>query len=458
MELDKRYDVVVIGNGSGLEIANVALYHQYRVCLIDQKPIGGTCQNVGCIPSKMLIFPADQIVSILESKKLGITATVSDIDFQSIMNRMRKSRKESQQYQKNGINNISNLDYVQGNAYFIDNNTIEINNMKIKGEKIFIGTGARPLIPPIKGLDEVDYLTNESLLDLTECPHSLIIIGGGYIAVEYAHFFSAMGSKVTILERLPQLVSHEEPEISELLKEKFQERMNVFTGVEVVEVKKTENSFEVIGKNKKGSEKRFAAEKILVAVGRKSNADLLHIENTDVELDENGFIKVDEFLQTSQNNVWAFGDAIGKYMFKHVANEEASIAAHNGLHDEKIKMRYHAVPHAIFSYPQIASVGLTQEQAEKDGHDLLIGTAPYGSVAKGQAMMESTGFAKAIVKKDDFRIIGFHIIGPYAPIIIQEIITSMSMNGEVGHIGVAMHIHPALPELIQKTLENLEEV
>ncbi len=458
MESDKRYDVVVIGNGSGSEIANVALNHQYRVCLIDQKPIGGTCQNVGCIPSKMLIFPADQIVSISESKKLGITAAVSNIDFQSIMNRMRNARKESQEYQKKGINNVSNLDYVQGDAYFIDKNTIKINDMKIQGEKIFIGTGARPLIPPIKGLDKVDYLTNESVLELTECPDSLIIIGGGYIAVEYAHFFSAMGSTVTILERLPRLVSHEEPEISKLLKEKLQERMNVFTGVEVVEVKKTENYFEVIGKNEAGSEKRFTAEKIVVAVGRTSNADLLHIENTDVELDENGFIKVDEFLQTSQNNVWAFGDAIGKHMFKHVANEEASIAAHNGLHDEKIKMRYHAVPRAIFSYPQIASVGLTQKQAEKEGLELLVGTASYDSVAKGQAMMESSGFAKAIVKKDDFKIIGFHIIGPYAPMIIQEIITIMSVKGEVGHIGMAMHIHPALPELIQKALANLEEV
>ena len=406
----------------------------------------------------MLIFPADRIVSILESKKLGVNANVSEIDFQSIMNRMRKERRESQKYQKNGINQVPNLDYYQGDCHFIDTDTIQVNNINIQGEKIFIGTGARPLIPHINGLDKVNYLTNESLLELTECPDSLVIIGGGYIAVEYAHFFSAMGSTVTILERLPHLVSYEEPEISEQLKKKLQKRMNVFTGIEVVEVIRKQDSFEVIGMNDEGSEKRVIAEKILVAAGRKSNADLLHIENTDVELDENGFIKVDEFLQTSQSNIWAFGDAIGKHMFKHVANEEASIAAHNGLHDEKIKMKYHAVPHAVFSFPQIASVGLTQKQAEKEGYNLLVGTAQYDSVAKGQAMMESTGFAKAIVKKEDYQILGFHIIGPYAPMIIQEVITIMSVKGEIGHIGMAMHIHPALPELIQRALANIEEV
>ena len=406
----------------------------------------------------MLIFPADRIVSILESKKLGVNANVSEIDFQSIMNRMRKERRESQKYQKNGINQVPNLDYYQGDCHFIDTDTIQVNNINIQGEKIFIGTGARPLIPHINGLDKVNYLTNESLLELTECPDSLVIIGGGYIAVEYAHFFSAMGSTVTILERLPRLVSYEEPEISEQLKKKLQKRMNVFTGIEVVEVIRKQDSFEVIGMNNEGSEKRIIAEKILVAAGRKSNADLLHIEHTDVELDENGFIKVDEFLQTSQSNIWAFGDAIGKHMFKHVANEEASIAVHNGLHDEKIKMKYHAVPHAVFSSPQIASVGLTQKQAEKDGYNLLVGTAHYDSVAKGQAMMESTGFAKAIVKKEDYQILGFHIIGPYAPMIIQEVITIMSVKGEIGHIGMAMHIHPALPELIQRALANIEEV
>ncbi|MBS3777694.1 MAG: dihydrolipoyl dehydrogenase [Candidatus Thermoplasmatota archaeon] len=406
----------------------------------------------------MLIFPADRIVSILESKKLGVNADIAEIDFQSIMNRMRKEREKSQEYQKNGINQVSNLDYYQGDCYFIDKNTIQVRDIRIKGKKIFIGTGARPLIPPINGLDKVNYLTNESLLELTTCPDSLIIIGGGYIAVEYAHFFAAMGSTVTILEKLPQLVSYEEPEISHQLKEELQKRMKVFTGIKVIKVIRRKDSLEVIGKSDDGSEERFTAEKILVATGRKSNADLLHIENTDVELDEQGFIKVDDFLQTSQSNIWAFGDAIGKHMFKHVANEEASIAAHNGLHDEKIKMQYHAVPHAVFSYPQIASVGLTQKQAEKKGYNLLVGTAQYDSVAKGQAMMESTGFAKAIIKKEDYRILGFHIIGPYAPMIIQEVITIMSVKGEVGHIGMAMHIHPALPELIQRVLANIEEV
>lgn len=454
----KDYDVVVIGDGSGSSIVENALVHGAKVALIDEPPIGGTCQNVGCIPSKMLIYPADVIAKIQDAKKLGVYAQVEKVDFKSIMNRMRQERKESQKFQKEGIGKVSNLDYFRGECYFIDEYTLQINDEKIKGNKIFIVSGARPLIPPIKGLDDVDYLTNETLLELDELPKSLVIIGGGYIAVEYAHFFSAMGTKVTIVERSDRLVSHEEPEISDLLKKELMKRMSVFTNIEIVEVLQDEDLFKVKGNHVKENKPQwFSAEKILVAAGRKSNADRLKVEKTGVKLDKKGYIKVNEFLETSQDNIWSFGDAIGKHMFKHVANEEAFVAFNNAFHDEKVKMKYRAVPHAIFSHPQIASVGLTEMEARKNGYDLLIGTANYDQVAKGLSMMESNGFAKAIVDKNDLTILGFHIIGPYAPIVIQEVITIMELKGQVGHIGQAMHIHPALPELIQRTLANLEE-
>jgi dihydrolipoamide dehydrogenase len=362
-------------------------------------------------------------------------------------------------HQKKGINQIPNFDYFDVEAYFVDDYTLQINDEKIKGEKIFIGSGARPLIPSLKGIDKVDYLTNETLLELDDKPESMIIIGGGYVAAEYGHFFSAMGVKVTILQRGKMLVPNEEPEISDLLKKELRKRMDVFTNTEAIEVKKNNNFIDVIGKVvETGKEEVFTAEKILVAVGRKSNADLLKVEKTGVETDNRDFIKVNDYLQTSKKNIWAFGDATGKEMFKHVANDEAYIAWNNAFHDEKVKMDYHAVPHAVFSYPQIASVGLTQSEAKEKGFDLLVGKARYDDVAKGEAMMETEGFAKAIVDKKTMKILGFHIIGPYAPMLIQEVITIMAIGGQAGHIGYGMHIHPALSELIPRTLGNLREI
>ena len=178
------------------------------------------------------------------------------------------------------------------------------------------------------------------------------------------------------------------------------------------------------------------------------------MKNTGVETDEQGFIKVNDYLETSKEHIWAFGDAIGKHMFRHVANREALVALHNGLYSEKIKMDYHAIPHAVFSHPQIASVGLTEEQARKE-HEILVGKAHYSEVAMGEAMMEIESFAKAIVDKQSRKILGFHIIGPYAPILIQEVSTTMANDRDMMFIAKGMHIHPALPELILVTLQNL---
>ena len=209
----KKYDVIVIGGGSGTTIAQQSLMHGAKVALINKPPIGGTCSNFGCIPSKVLIYPADKIIEAKNAKKLGVDIEIKNADFKSIMKRMRMQRKERQNHQKEGINDIPDFDYYEGKTSFVDNYILKINDEKIKGKKIFIASGARALIPPIEGIDEVDYLTNVSLLELREKPDSLIIIGGGYIAAEFAHFYSAMGTKVTILQRSNRLVPSEEPEI-----------------------------------------------------------------------------------------------------------------------------------------------------------------------------------------------------------------------------------------------------
>jgi mycothione reductase len=452
-----KYDVIVIGSGSGMVVVEEALSHGLKVALVDRGPTGGTCLNTGCIPSKMLIYAADRIVEAQDAKKLGVVADIKNVDFKFIMERMRKNISGYRDRMTKGLSEVKNLDFYQGEAHFVQDYTIEVNSKTISGKKICIASGSRTSIPPIKGLEDVDYLTNETVLHLKERPKSIIIIGGGYIAVEYSHFFAAIGTKVTILEMANRLILSEEPAISELIKKKLSQRMEIHTNALVEEVKTKNGNCVVVAKDaNSGEQQQFMSQKVLVAVGRRSNADLLKVENTGVETDNRGYIKVDEYMETSKKNIYAVGDANGQQMFTHVANREAGAAANNILHNSREKMNYSAAPHAVYSHPQIASVGLTEDSAKKD-HTILVGIAKYSEIAKGEAMMEEDSFAKAIVDKETEKILGFHIIGPNAPELIQEVVDTMESGGTISNIVSVMHIHPALSELIQQTLANLEE-
>jgi dihydrolipoamide dehydrogenase len=452
----KEYDAIVVGSGSGAMIVEQALVHNLSVALVDKGPLGGTCLNVGCIPSKMVIFSADRIMEIRDARRLDIQAEIQSIDFKGIMERMRRSIAESRSHMKEGIKHNPGLDFYEGVGSFTDDYTLEIGGERVKGKKIFLVSGARPLIPSVKGIDEIDYLTNESVLDLKERPESLIIVGGGYVAAEYAHFFSAVGTKVTVIQRAERLVKEEEPEISELLKKKMEEQMEVHTSTEAVEVIGEERGYKVIAEHRSsGERKEFRAEKILIAAGRKSNADLLKVKNTGVETDDRDYIKVNAYLETSKKNIWALGDAIGIKMYKHSANHQANLVWHNSMHGEKNKVDFTTVPHAVFSYPQIASVGLGEAEA-RENRDVLVGKAKYSDVAKGEAMRDEESFAKIIVEKETWKILGFHIIGPYAPILIQEVIDAIASVGTVMPLVSSMHIHPALPEVVKTAVYNLQ--
>ncbi len=453
----KNYDVIVVGSGSGMIIASEAVDHGYSVALVDKGPLGGTCLNLGCIPSKILIFPADRIAEVQQSDKLGLSAEVKDIDFKSIMKRMRQSVTKSGEHIRESILKTKGLDFYEAEGYFTADYTLNVAGQQIKGEKIFLASGSRPVVPPIKGIKEVAYLTSETVLELDEAPESLVIIGGSYIGVEYGHFFAAMGTKVTIIEMAERLISGEEPEICDLLEKKLKQRMTIHTGMLAEEVKKSGSGAVVIAKDKEtGNRKEFSAKAIMLAVGRRSNADLLKVENSGIEVNKDGFIKVSDLFETTKKNIFAVGDANGTQMFTHVANREASLAAHNAFHNDSLKMDYGAAPHAIYSHPQIASVGLTEAQA-RQSHDILVGKAKYFDTAKGEAMAEEDGFAKAIIDKKTDNILGFHIIGPYAPILIQEVVNAMASGGHVTEINQGIHIHPALSELIPITLNGAYE-
>jgi mycothione reductase len=457
----KEYDVVIIGSGAGANLIQDALQHNKTVAFVDKGPLGGTCLNVGCIPTKIIVYPADRIMEIRESKKLGITTEIKDIDFGAIMERMRSYVKKSNNHIKESLEKTEDFDFYFGEARFTGDYTLEVNGQAIKGKTIFIVIGARPLIPRVKGIEGIEYLTNESALQLTERPESMVIIGGGYIACEFAHFFEAMGTKVTIIQRNKRLVSEEEPEVSELLKTALSRRMTVLTATEATEVRQTGKIATITAKElDSGKERELTAQHVLVAAGRKSNADILMVKNSGVKTNEKGYIVVDDYLETTKKDIWAFGDVIGKKMFRHSANQEAEIIWHNAVHNKKSKLNYLTVPHAVFTYPEIASVGVTEEQAVKlmGKRELLVGKALYTDVARGEAMMETEGFAKTVVHRKSGKILGYHIIGPQASILIQEVVNAMAVDGNLWSVAKGMHIHPALSELVLKAFGKLREV
>ena len=453
----EKFDVLVIGSGSGMIVASTAVEQGFKTAVVESGTMGGTCLNRGCIPSKMLIYPADVVTILKEAEKIGVNATVNSIDFKNILERMHTLVNGDSSTQARAVEATPDLTWFKDSGEFTSDYTMQVGEHTITAERIFIASGARPGIPKINGIEDVDYLTSDTVLELETLPKSIIITGGGYIGVEYGHFFSAIGTKTTIIQRPPRILPDEEPEISDLLKSEMERRMEIHTSLEATEVKQEGDIITLIGRNREdGSLKEFSAEMLMVAAGRVPNSDLLKPERTGVKLDERGYIRVNEYLETSKKNIWAFGDAIGKEMFKHVANYEAGIVWHNSVHDHKAAMDYSAAPHAVFTHPQVASVGLKEAEAKQQGRKILVGTAFYKDTAMGGAMGEPAGFVKVIVEKETGKILGGHIIGAEASILIQEIVNAMNTEDKsYTPIIRAMHIHPAMPEVVQQAFGNL---
>jgi len=455
----EKFDVLVIGSGSGMNVASNAVGIGLKTAVVESGPMGGTCVNRGCIPSKMLIYPADVVALVQEANNVNVNATVNSISFERMMNRMHEYVTEDSQHQAAAVEATPNMVWFKGVGEFISDYTMKVADHVIRADKIFIVSGARPDVPSVKGIYNVNYLTSDTVLELKKQPKSMVIIGGGYIAAEYGHFFSSIGTKVTVVQRNPKFLPDEEPEISDLIREEMGKRMSVFTNYEAVEVKEKNGIKTVTAKNRAdGTLKEFSAEALLIAAGRIPNSDLLKPEKTGVELDERGYVKVNEYLETGKKNIWAFGDAIGKQMFKHVANYEAEVAWHNAIHDHKVEMDYSAAPHAVFTHPQVASVGLKETEAKQKGYKILVGKAFYKDTAMGAAMGEPKGFVKVIVERETGKILGGHLIGPSASALIQEIVNAMA-SGDKTFLPIirAMHIHPAMSEVVQKAFGTLRE-
>ncbi|MDG6908505.1 MAG: dihydrolipoyl dehydrogenase [Nitrososphaerota archaeon] len=433
-----------------------------KIAVIDKDEPGGICLTRGCIPSKILLYPAEVIRLIEEGRELGVLSEIMKVDFSSIMDRMRKLIGKDIESIRRGLSSSQNIDYFHSVAEFVSPYTLKVGNESISSKMIFLCLGSKIVIPPIKGLEGVGYLTSDTILSLKTLPKSIVIVGGGYIAAEYGHFLSAMGSKVTIVGRNPRFLHDEEVEVSNLASEELSKHMLILTNHEVKEVQRTQDGLKrVISVNREnGLTADIEAEEIMIASGRGPVTDILHPERGGIRTTREGWIEVNEFLETSQPNVWAFGDANGKYLFKHVANYESEVVYYNAILKRKVEVDYHAIPHAVFTYPEIASVGLKEEDAVRQyGENVLIGFYKYEDTAKGEAMNSKKYFVKVIIEGTKMKILGAHIIGPHASILIQEMINAMYTDSQsVDSIDRAMHIHPSLSEVVQRAFGSLMPV
>lgn len=460
----KKYDLIVVGSGSAMNIVDPMIRENpnLRVAVIDKDEPGGICLTRGCIPSKILLYPAELVRLTEKAREFGVKTEISSIDFPQVMARMRRLIEADIDSIRKGLSSSENIDYYQATAEFLAPYTMKVGGETISASMIFLCTGSRTIVPPIDGLIESGYLTSDDILRLKILPRSVAVIGGGYIAAELGHFLSAMGSEVTILGRNPQFIPEEEPEVSDVLREELGVHMKILTNTEVRRVEKSGELRRVRATDRRsGQGTDVLAELVLVAAGRGPTSDILHPERGGVVVDEKGWIRVDEYLQTTSPNVWAMGDADGRFLFKHVANYESEVVYYNAILKQKVKADYHAVPHAVFTYPEAAGVGLREAEAvQKYGESgLVIGFYRYEDTAKGEAMAAKHYFVKVIMEKETEKILGAHVAGPYASMLIQELVNAM-YTGDQGpnDIRRAMYIHPSLSEVVQRALYSVHSV
>ncbi len=472
----QNFDLIVIGAGSGLSVASNASSNGMKVAVVEKGPMGGTCLNRGCIPSKIIIHSADVVEIIKRSADFGISSKISSIDFAKIIKRASNIVDTEAKHIEEGVLEDKNITLFKTEAKFIADRTLKVGSETIKGEKIIIAAGTRPFTPPIEGLSDIDYMTSDEALRLKTQPKVLTILGGGYIAAELAHFFGGLGTKINIIQQNDTLIPNEDEEIAIKFTELFSKKYNVLTGFNAVKASKKDGKFVVVAEDvsqkstieKNKVKKEIISDQLLVATGRIPNTDLLDVKKTNVEIDQKGYIKANEYLETSAKNIWALGDIIGKFLFKHSANLEAEYACQNVLLNKRIKVNYDAMPHAIFSSPQIAGVGLREQDLKAtkvkvavagqkpDKIDYVIGKYQFINCGMGVALQDKDGFIKIFADRKTHKILGCHIIGSEASDLIQEVIVLMRAGLSVDAIQDAVHIHPALSEVVQRAVRNIE--
>jgi dihydrolipoamide dehydrogenase len=454
-----EYDLVVVGSGSGLDVASAATGQGWDVAIIEKGPLGGTCLNRGCIPSKMLLYHAEVAETVQRAGEFHVDASYDGADFGAIVREVTEAVDGDARSIRRGLRSSPNHTLYEGEGRFVDERTFEVGGYdeRIRGEQVLLAAGTRPWLPDVEGLEDegVDAMTSTDALRLDERPESLVIVGGGYIAAELGTFFATFGTDVTVIGRRPHLLPETDAEVGTAFTDLFREAHGtVHAGYEATAVEPVAEGVRVEAQNVREVEGpadvTVTGERLLVAAGRVPNTDILNVTAGGVETDADGFVETDEYLRTTADGVWALGDIVGEYLLKHSANHEAQAVARNLLGDGLERVDYTAMPYAVFASPEVAGVGETTDDLEAEGVEYATRTYNYRDTARGAAM-HAEGFVKVIVDPTDGRIRGCHIVGPQASSLIHEVVVAMKRgDGTVQDIRQSVHVHPALNEVVQR--------
>jgi mycothione reductase len=458
----RHFDLAIIGTGSGNSILGPE-FADWRVAEVEKGVFGGTCLNVGCIPTKMFVHTADLALHATDGARFGVDSELHDVRWTDvrdrIFGRIDPIASGGREYRTSHPDN-RNVTVFEGLARFTGPKTLDIDaagrTETIKADRIVLAAGSRPIIPDVPGLAESGYHTSDDMMRLDALPRRLVILGSGFIAAEFAHIFGSYGTEVTVVARSGALLRGEDTAISTRFTELARRRWDVRLDRKTVRVERIGDTVRLHLEGPQGAE-TVDADALLVAVGRRPNTDLLDVAATGVAVGPTGYVEVDDYQRTNVAGVYALGDISSAYQLKHVANHEARIVRYNLAHPHVLKAADHRfVPHAVFSSPQIASVGLTEAQAEARGLRFVTSEQEYAGIAYGWAMEDTSGFAKLIADPATGQLLGAHIIGPQAPAVIQPLIQAMSFGLDARSMATGQYwIHPAMPELVENALLNL---
>jgi len=444
-----EFDVLVIGGGTGNKVAAHAADRGNDTALVEPGPLGGTCLNRGCNPTKMLIQYANAATAVREAGEFGVDADLTGVDYAGAVESVNSQLGDIAEGMKETRAANPNLTIVEEYVEFVDDRTVvDDDGTEYSADTVVVAAGSRPIVPPVEGIDEVDFLTSDEAIRLPELPEELVVLGGGYIAVELGYFFEAMGSAVTIVEMMDTLVPNEDPAVGAEMTEIAAGRHDVHTGYRATAVEQVDGRVAVTAENEAGDEIEVAGDELLVAAGRRPNTDTLAVEAGGIETDDNGFVVTDAQLRTSADGVWAMGDIADNSMFKHTADYEAEIAKDNAVDGGATEGNFAAVPHAIFTEPQVAGVGATEDALEDAGRDYAVGRVDFDGSPIGRSQAVDEGFVKALVDPDSREILGCHIVCPEAASMIHEVSTAMRAGLDADDVADAIHAHPSLPKVV----------
>ena len=451
----RHYDLAILGTGSGNSIITEDM-DDWKIAIVEPWTFGGTCLNRGCIPSKMFVHAADVALTAREGHRYDVQSHVVDVHWPALRDRVFGRIDPIADGGKAYREGLPNVDVYDQPAVFTGDHQIKAGDHEFTADRIVIAVGSHPTILPIPGIEGLEIDTSDTIMRLEDKPESLIVLGGGTVAVEMAHIFDAIGTKVTIVQRSDRLLSKEDLDVGYRITEIFKDRgLDVHVGVKPTAIRQTESGYEI----DLDSGETVRGERVLAVTGRTPNSAAMHCDLTGVETDARGRVKVNARMETSAPNIWALGDCVDRDLdLKHVANAHARTIAHNLVHPEDPKEVWLPnQPASTFSQPEVSSVGLTEAQAKDAGLDVIVHTQAYGHAAYGWALEDTTSFIKIIVDRASRKLLGAHIIGPQASLLLQIFVMGMTFDLTIDQIArEQIWPHPALSEVVEQCLLAVE--